>query len=156
VVGLTRRGPVNMVVPPTSDKRETVIVITRHNEGFDIHTHPIDPTKSRYAKLSRCYVERVVAFYKELGIESALWAYPEDQPPKHVEPCKPCEYVLQIDPNRVIAYVNEEKWSPYAMGDRDDFEYSTTPVVYPLMSLLSATPIAPDEVLIRRASSSPS
>lgn len=123
--------------------------LSRHNSEFDILTHPVYPAKSPYARISN-YTQRIAEFYNRLGIESALWAHPEDRPPRFVERCKPCEYVLQLDVSRIVAYINEATWSPYLYGDRDDFEYSTTPTAYPELSLLIPTPIRLHEVLMFR------
>ena len=123
--------------------------ITRHDKDFDIYTHPVDPAKSPYARYPG-YTEKVAAFYKRLGVTSALWAFPFHQPLKTVERCKQYGYILQLDESRVIAYVNESTWSPYIFGEREDFEYSTAPTEYEFTSLIIPTPIDQNELQFSR------
>ncbi len=120
-------------------------VITRHCKDFDIYTHPVDPAKSPYAT-NPGYPEKVAAFYKQLGVTSALWAFPAHQTPKSVPLCKPYEYVLQLDESRVIAYVNESTWWSYVIGECEDFERSITPVQYEDTSLIIPSPIHQNEL----------
>ena len=124
--------------------------ITRHDKDFDIYTHPVDPAKSPYARYPG-YTEKFAELYEQLGVTSALWAFPAQPAPKSVERCKQYEYVLDLDESRVIAYVNESTWSPYIFGEREDFEYSTAPREYEVMSLIIPTPIKQKELrLLRR------
>jgi len=122
---------------------------TRHDKDFDIFTHPMDPTKSPYAHYAG-YTDKLAAFYAQLGITSAIWASPEEPPPKYVERCKQYEYILRLNESRVVAYVNESTWSPYIFGERDDFEYSVTPVQYEDTSLIISTPLVANEVVLFR------
>lgn len=121
--------------------------ITRHDAGFDIISHPIDPAQSPHARHYPDYERKMLEFYKRLGIKSALWAYPENQQPERVEAKKKCEYVLEVEESRIVAYVNEATWSPYVIGKWDHYEYSVTPTKYNEMSLLIQTPICEEEVL---------
>jgi hypothetical protein len=108
----------------------------------------IDPAKSPYANFfGYDYVRKIAAFYDELGIKSAIWTTPVTQaPPEFFEADKPVEYLLEINEDRVIAYVNELTWSPYLHGMRSHFEYSRTPIQYQMTSVLVATPIRKQEI----------
>lgn len=123
--------------------------VTRHDEDFDILSDYVDPGRSSYSHFPN-YARKVAALYEELGIESALWAFPENQPPEFVERGKEYEYVLAIDESRVVAYVNESTWSPYIRGEREDFEFCREPQRYEELSLIIPTPIRPDEVVYYR------
>jgi hypothetical protein len=124
-------------------------VTTRHGQDFDIHAAVIDPAKSPYARSFHedVYQWKVRAFYAELGVSSAMWTTPDSQAfPKAFEPHKPIEYLLEVEEERVIAYVDEMTWSPYLHGMRPRFEYSRTPKWYENTSVLVATPIRTAEV----------
>jgi hypothetical protein len=119
-------------------------VWTRHCEDFDVLTEMIDPAQSPYARTVPGYVEKVSRFYRELGVTSAMWTAAWQ--PEFLEPEKPVEYLLELSEKRVIAYVDEETWSPYVFGKRLDFVYSRTPAQYRFTSVLVAVPIRREEV----------
>ena len=125
-------------------------VLTRHSQDFDIHTVTVDPAKSPYAHLPN-YILKVTAFYRQLGIRSAIWATLESEPLSILESGKNFEYVLEVDESRVVAYVDGRTWPEYLYGKRDTFDYSTTPQKYQSTSVIIPTPIKNDEVkAIRR------
>lgn len=124
----------------------TVQVITRHSEDFDIHTETIDPALSPYVRTVRNYVAKISAFYSRLGICSAMWTTPAADRPMYLETCKPVEYVLELDEDRIVAYVNEKTWSAYLYDKRKTFDYSTTPKHYKMTSILVAIPIRKADV----------
>ena len=128
----------------------TIRVTTRHCEDFDICAETVDPSKSRYARTVPDYAAKVTAFYKQLGVRSAIWTTPEAERPKYLETCKPVEYVLEVANGRVIAYVDELTWSDYLYGKRKDFTFSKTPVQYEMTSILISPPITKAEVKARR------
>ena len=123
---------------------------TRHDEHFDIFTDRVDPSRSPYAGTVKSYVKKVAEFYQQLGISSAIWATPINQPPKYVELGKEYEYFLRLDQSRIVAYVNEKTWSPYLYGERSDFEHSRTPITYEHTSLVISAPLLPHEVTERQ------
>jgi hypothetical protein len=127
----------------------TIDARTRHDRDFDILTHPFDPLKSSYACYAG-YTEKIAALYEQLGIKSALWAFPAELLLKYVESRKEYEYLLRLDESRVVAYVNEDTWLPFLKGVRDDFEFSVTPAQYQMTSLIIPTPIATAEVICVR------
>jgi hypothetical protein len=119
-------------------------VTTRHDDGFDILTDRIDPEKSPYARTVPGYLQKIKRFYTELGVASAMWTAAWQ--PEFFETDKPLEYLLELSEHRVIAYVDEETWSPYLFGKRHDFVYSLTPVQYEFTSVLVAVPVKREEV----------
>jgi hypothetical protein len=119
-------------------------VTTRHGEDFDVLTELIDPTKSPYAESVNDYGRKIADFYGELRVKSALWTAAWQ--PEFFETDKPVEYLLELSEDRVIAYVDEQTWSPYLFGQRTDFVYSRTPVHYAMTSVLVAPPITREEV----------
>jgi hypothetical protein len=122
-------------------------VTTRHGEGFDLHIDSPEPAKSPYAAFfGEQYVQKVLAFYKELGVTSAMWTTPATQPPEWFEPFKPLEYLLEINEDRVIAYVDELTWSGYLHGKCNSFLFSRRPIEYEIASVLVRTPIRKEEV----------
>ena len=125
---------------------ELIEAVTRHDASFDILCHPVDPALCMYAETEPDYVAKVRAFYKELGIASAIWASPAEQPPQYVEIDKEYEHVLHLDLTRIVAYVDEDTWSPYLYGKRNDFQFSQQPVRYANTSLIICTPLAASEV----------
>jgi hypothetical protein len=126
-------------------------VTTRHGEDFDILTEMIEPKKSPYAETVNGYVEKIANFYALLGVKSAMWT--AAWVPEAFEFQKPVEYLLELSEDRVIAYVDEQTWSPYLFGQRIDFQYSRAPARYAMTSVLVAPPIKRDEIkAIRRYS----
>jgi len=121
-------------------------VTTRHSEDFDILSCDIDPARSPYAELSADYALKIRAFYSDLGVQMSIWTNPVEQPPSFFEPIKPVEYMLEIAKDRIVAYVDEETWSPFLLNGRPTFEFSRTPVSYKMTSILVAAPIRPEEV----------
>ena len=122
-------------------------LITRHAPDFDLISAGIDPGKSPYAPyVGDQYARRITAFYNDIGVTSAVWTWPSSQPPQFFEPCKPIEYVLDVDETRVIAYVDEDTWSPYLFGKRSSFNYSRCPVKYPITSMLIESPVRIEEI----------
>ncbi len=123
-------------------------LITRHDERFDILTRDIDLTKSPYCKICDRYEEKARAFYDRLGIASAIWAWRENEPPKNFEYIKPIEYLLEMDSQRIVAYVDAWSWEEYLVSGRlEKLRYATTPTSYQSTSILIAAPINKDEVL---------
>src|SRR5262249_40788157 len=86
------------------------------------------------------------ALYAQLGIESAIWAWPEHQLPEFFESGKPLEYLLEIEEHRIIAYVDEVTWSPYLNDKAEAFKFSRTPKAFEITSILVAPPIKGEEV----------
>jgi hypothetical protein len=129
----------------------TIRLTTRHSEEFDIYTDAVDPCKSPYATSVKDYAAKVVAFYKRLGVRSAIWTAPEAERPKYLERHKTVEYLLEVGEDRVVAYVDELGWSDYLYGKQADFEFSKTPKTFGMTTILVAPPIKVEEVIaIRR------
>ncbi len=124
----------------------TIRVTTRHSEDFDVLTEMIDPTKSPYVESVNDYVRKITGFYTELGVKSAIWTWAAAWQPEFFESDKPVEYLLELSEDRVIAYVDEQTWSPYLYGKRKDFVYSRTPVQYTYTSVLVTAPLRREEV----------
>lgn len=124
----------------------TVKVTTRHDEAFEIHTVDIAPEMSPYATTFRDYAARIREFYATLGIRSAIWTTPAMVRPKYLEAAKPVEYLLEINDDRVAAYVDEATWTDYLSGKRRSFDYSTTSTHFEITSILVETPIKQTEV----------
>ena len=59
-----------------------------------------------------------------------MWTTPATDRPKYLETCKPVEYALELDEDRIVAYVDEGTWSDYLYDKRETFDYATTPVDY--------------------------
>jgi hypothetical protein len=134
----------------TARDQMSIRVTTRHSEGFDICAGTIDASKSPYARTVGDYTAKVKAFYRQLGVPTAIWAVPEVERPKYLEPRKTVEYVLEVDESRVVAYVDEEEWSAYLYGKRGDFAFSEAPAPYRMTSILIRAPVARAEVKARR------
>ena len=128
----------------------TVRALTRHPEDFDIFTEHVDSGRSSYVTTFSSYTGKIAAFYRELGVTSAIWAIPEHHGFQLVEYDKPVEYVLEVNDDRIIAYVDDASWTAYLSGQHDTFRYSTTPEHYELTSLLIRPPLRRSEVKIRR------
>jgi hypothetical protein len=128
----------------------TIRLSTWHSPEFNIFTENVDPNESPYAWIKN-YANKVIAFYAQLGIRSAIWAYPEAERQKTLTVCKPVQYLLEVNEHRVVAYVDADSWSEYLWGQQDDFEFSTTPRDFASASILIATPVRREEVkAIRR------
>src|SRR5262245_48722783 len=123
-----------------------VRVTTRHPEDFDLLSQDIDPARSLYAIHNVEYASKIKAFYSTLDVPAAIWSAPEDQPMEYVEPGKTIEYLLTVEENRIIAYVDECTWSHFLSGQRSAFSYSRTAVRYDVTSVLVAVPIKPEEI----------
>jgi hypothetical protein len=123
-------------------------VTTRHSEDFDIFSATIDPSKSPYSNLNGIsnYCEKVKSLYAQLRVQSAIWTTPESDPPESFEPAKPLEYLLEINEDRVLAWIDEFTWTEYLRGERACFSISKTPKQYRMTSILVSSPIKRDEV----------
>ncbi len=121
-------------------------LLTRHPEDFDILSSDIDPARSLYAEHNPRYASRVRALYAGLGIRTAIWTVHENQSFQAFESGKPLEYLLEVQPGRVVAYVDEGSWSYYVLGQAATFRYSRTPATYQYTSILVAPPLIPAEV----------
>ena len=121
-------------------------VTTRHPEDFDILSTSIDPSRSPYAKSNPLYLAKLKTLYEKLTVQAAVWTTPQDQPPEFFEEYKSVEYLLEIEPERIIAYVDEWTWSTFLAGQCQDFKYSLVPARYRNTSILVAVPLRADEV----------
>lgn len=126
--------------------KSMIRVTTRHPERFNILSVDIDPARSLYAEGNDHYASKVKTLYAELGVQTAIWTTPVEQPLEFLEPGKPIEYLLEIESRRVIAYVDEMTWSHFLCDQRKTFHYSRTPVTYEVTSILVAAPIKREEV----------
>lgn len=125
----------------------SLLLATRHSEDFDIHTGFVDPARSPYvATFGDKYFQKVREFYNRLGVNSAIWAVPISQAFEFFEFDKPLEYRLEVQEDRVIAYVEEWTWSEYLQGRRTDFQYSLVPIAYERASVLVAPPLTQEEI----------
>ena len=57
-----------------------------------------------------------------------------------------CRYLLEVNEDRIVAYVDETTWSDYLYDRRETFDYSATATQYGITSILVATPITKAEV----------
>ncbi len=132
----------------------SIRVTTRHSEEFDILSPKTDLAKSPFAQAgsARDYIAKVTSFYAELGGKSMIWSTPEKTTPQEsfilqfFAIDKPMEYLLEVEEDRVMAYVDEFEWADYREDRRATFRWSKTPARYDVMSMLIAAPIKREEV----------
>lgn len=127
----------------------TIRLSTWHSAEFDIFGENVDLDKSPYAYI-KGYVEKVTVFYAQLGIRSAIWCYPGTELQTTLTVCKPIEFLLEVNEDRVAAYVEDSSWSEYINGRQSDFAFSTTPMPYASTSILVAAPLKREEVRMKR------
>jgi hypothetical protein len=133
-----------------------VRVTTSHSEDFNILSSEIDLAKSPYAhdKVSGYlpgYVAKATALYAELGAKPMIWTTPEGVNEQEAFILqfwanKPIEYLLEVDQERVAAYINETEWTDFIRGNQTGFRWSRTPVRFEMTSLLISAPILIEEV----------
>ena len=130
----------------------TIRVSTWHSADFDIYTEFVDPSKSPYTESVKDYAAKVTAFYQRLSVRSAIWAFPEAEPRNGFDLWKPIEYLLAVNEDRVVAYVDKSGWDKYLHGEQAVFEFSKTPEHYAGgTTIVIATPVKQEEVIaIRR------
>ncbi len=130
----------------------TIRVSTWHSEEFDIYTEFVDPSRSPYAECGKDYAAKVTALYERLRVRSAIWAFPEAETRNGFDLSKPIEYLLAVNEDRVVAYVDDSGWDKYLHGEQADFEFSTTLMKFAGgTTILIATPVKQEEVIrIRR------
>jgi hypothetical protein len=123
---------------------------TWHSADFDILAEFVDPARSPYAGVPD-YTQKVKSLYAQLGILSAVWAYPKARrPAEPPDMSKPIEYLLEVSDNRVAAYVESRSWSEYLWGSQQSFEFSTAPAQYGNATILIPTPLKREEVKAMR------
>ncbi len=125
-------------------------LITRHAPEFDIFSASIDPALSPYVEHVTGYVERIRALYTALGIDGALWTFPEGQALPVVEFVKPVEYLLGVPDERVIAYIDEDAWAAHLAEPSKRFNPSVIPTRYRMTGILVRVPLLKGEVIERR------
>ena len=97
-----------------------------------------------------------MAFYRRLDVRSAIWAFPEAEPRTTFDAWKPVEYLLAVDEDRVVAYLDKSGWDKHLWEGRAAFDFSKTPKNYVGgTTILIPTPITQEEVTrIRRCCAS--
>ena len=135
-------------------------VATVQSRNFDIFG-PIDPKKSKYHLRNEnwMYVKKLKCLTNILNVGSVVWAYAWDDRPDNWEEDKPIEYELKLSIDRIVAYINEDIWSPFVTNpnsSEDGFEVivrsaiSTAPLANCNSSILVEAPLMPSEVMYRR------
>jgi hypothetical protein len=124
-------------------------LLTRHSADFDVCSEPSDLTKSPYVEIPG-YVEKVSTLYRTLGVQSAIWAFPEDSPFEVVECDKATEYLFQVHPDRLLAYVDSASWNQHLIENRVDFDFSNSPQAYSKTILLVRAPLFKTELMEKR------
>lgn len=122
-------------------------LLTRHPDTFDILADRIDPARSIYAKYVRNYPEKVRQLCKDLEVRAAIWTVPEEKRFPICEPGKDIEYLIDVELNRVVAWVDESSWWDYVLGRATRFQYSSRPQNYKHVSVLVAAPLREEEIL---------
>lgn len=105
---------------------------TRQSEDFDPLRGPLDRSRSPYAESFDDYPAKCADIAALVGTDSFLWCYPEKRPFQFYEGVKPVEWVINVSDNRVLGFVDDERWFQYVKeGDylpRSVFSASRPPV----------------------------
>jgi hypothetical protein len=129
----------------------TIRASTWHSADFDILTAFADPMKSPYVCAVKNYAAKVMNFYGRLDVRSAIWAFPEAETRCGFDHWKPIEYLLAVNEDRVVAYVDSTGWAKHLNEEQAVFEFSKTPEHYAGgTTILISTPIKQEEVILIR------
>ncbi len=129
-------------------------LLTRHNKNFFIFAPFVDPKRSSYAEEFELYAPKVISFYRQLEVESGLWAVAREKGFEGKEYGKDIEYEIEVDASRVIAWIDTRKWDPYVTNDStavaEFTDFSHTPREYESTTILVSVPLSEDELIERR------
>jgi len=87
--------------------------LSRHSAGFLLDRGTLNPGRSPYAELFRYYPQKHAALSAVAGRRSFLWAVRSQIGFRHYEMCKPVEWVLRVGVDRILGYVDDEKWMAF-------------------------------------------
>lgn len=91
---------------------------TRHSLGFDPVTDKLDPAGSPYADWIRDYPQKRRKLACLVGTELFLWCLPAAREFPRFEEIKPVEWVIKVHANRILGFVDDERWKEYLEGTR--------------------------------------
>ena len=126
--------------------------LTRHAENFVLTNGQIDAARSPYAEQYPNYPQRAAALARVIGTDQFLWAVEAKRGFCFYEEIKPVEWEVIMSEERVLGYVDDEKWFAFVKG-----QYSTTPscfsrnrLVGTSTSVLLPFPLRREELICRR------
>ena len=86
------------------------LFLTRHSEGFPLTEGRIDPNQSPYAEVWGDYPKKVLALAQLIDEPQFLWAVEKARGFTCVATCKPVQWEVNVPQERVLGYIDEEKW----------------------------------------------
>ena len=63
------------------------------------------------------YVQRRSELAKLIGTEQFIWCVPVERGFGYYELDKPVEWTICVSPNRILGYVNVDRWSQFFQGN---------------------------------------
>ena len=122
---------------------------TRHSADFDPSRGPLDRSRSPYAESFNDYPDKCTVLASLVGTDSFLWCYPMEYPFRFYECAKPVEWMINVSDNRVLGFVDDERWFQYVKdGDylpRSVFSASGPPAKE--CSILVSFPLSKEELV---------
>jgi hypothetical protein len=126
--------------------------LTRHSEDFILTEGRIDPSRSPYTESFDAYTARVATLARIVGAGQFLWAVEAITGFRVYEMCKPVEWEIVISPNRIIGYIDDEKWFAILNGESTDLSlcFSASRPQIRQFSVLLPFPLRVGEITCRR------
>lgn len=127
-----------------------MLLRTRHSIGFDIVTDVLDRNKSPYTENYEGYTAKCNALAVLIGQENYIWCVPEDRPFEFYESEKPVEWLIDVDCNRILGYVDEGEWLSFLNNDESHLPGSVFSESQPasgIYSVIVPCPLKENEIL---------
>lgn len=86
---------------------------TRHSADFDPLCGPLDRSRSPYAESFDDYPDKCAVLASLVGTDPFLWCYPMKYRIRYYEGVKPVEWMIKVSGNRVLGFVDDERWLQY-------------------------------------------
>lgn len=92
-------------------------LLTRHSADFDLRHDRLDPSRCPYEESCPGYVHRRSQLAKLIGTEQFIWCVPAERGFEYYESDKPVEWTICVSPDRIVGYVNVDRWSQFFQGN---------------------------------------
>lgn len=89
---------------------------TRHCLLFDPTSSELDPNLSPYADSYTDYNSKRIELGRLIGTNDFIWCIPATRTFKFHEIIKPVEWEIRVSDNRILGYVDEQRWFDYLEG----------------------------------------
>ena len=128
------------------------VLLTRHSAEFNPIDSPLDPEKSPYTEGYEDYPAKRHLLGKSVGTDSFLWCISAERQFRYYEFEKPVEWKIRVADDRVLGYVNNDRWMQFLGGKTSSLDgvFSATDQPEGEHSVLVVHPLYCKEIMGRR------